>query len=101
MYFAPLQGDTAKNLLPEPLWTQLDSIVYRMSNGQYMTRSSAIIHYLRDSGGMLSFPARLLNILPSSLLDFFYDNIAKRRHRLAPAKVCSLDENQREGRILP
>ena len=101
MFFAPLQGETAKSLLPEPLWTQLDSIVYRKSDGQCLIRSSALIHYLRDSGGLLAIPARLFSILPRSLLDFFYDSIAKRRHRLAPAKSCTLDENGNGGRILP
>ena len=101
VYFAPLQGKTARELLPRQLWAELDTLVYLFSDGQYLTRSSALIHYLRESGGLLSVPARLLSILPSSLLDLFYDNIAKRRHRLVPAKTCSLEENSKDQRILP
>ncbi|MGC6455654.1 MAG: thiol-disulfide oxidoreductase DCC family protein [Coraliomargaritaceae bacterium] len=101
IYFAPLQGETAIQLLPERYRAELDTVVYRLPDGECLTRFSAITRYLIDSESFLSFPAKLLNFLPRVLLDRLYNLIAQRRHRLTPAKTCLLDEKHTSGRILP
>ncbi|MGB0344833.1 MAG: DCC1-like thiol-disulfide oxidoreductase family protein, partial [Coraliomargarita sp.] len=101
MHFAPLQGETSKRLLAEPLRAQLDSVVYHPGDEPPLTRSSALIRFLTDCGGILSIPAQLLGLLPRRLLDGAYDCIARRRHRLAPARACPMEVSEKVGRILP
>lgn len=101
MHFAPLQGETSKRLLEEPLRAQLDSVVYHPGDEPPLTRSGALIRFLTDCGGILSIPAQLLGLLPRRMLDGAYDCIARRRHRLAPASTCPTGASETDGRILP
>ena len=99
--FAPLQGETAKERLPESLRTDLDSVVYHTADGRSLIRSQALIHFLIDSEGFLSWLAKPLACLPSRFLDRAYDSIAKRRYKLAPRKTCPLPVSKESKRFLP
>jgi len=84
--FAALQGDLAAALLRphgrDP--RDLDTVCVVRDHGgpgeQVLTKARAIIHV----AGHLGWPwklARLARVLPGALLDFGYDQIARRRYR--------------------
>ena len=81
MKFAPLQSDLGRSIGYElGLNTdQLQSIIY-LKDGQYFQKSRAVIEVLTDMGGIWRL-ARLFLILPKSLADWFYDQMAMHRYQ--------------------
>lgn len=78
IYFAPLQGTTAKNILPQNLITQPETLVFYYQ-GQFLTKSSAILRALRE----IQYSPDLLfviKLIPLSILNSIYDFIARHRH---------------------
>ena len=84
--FAPLRGETAKEILvgPQKALRAMNSIVlaedYRSTARRFYTKSHAIfrIYWLVGNGwGLIG----LLHFLPGFLGDFFYDWFAAHRHQ--------------------
>jgi predicted DCC family thiol-disulfide oxidoreductase YuxK len=81
LHFTPLQGETAKQLLPyyhiNP--TSLSSVVF-IDNGKAYTQSSAAIRICKylDGGWKLFYG---LMIIPKFIRDFFYNIIARNRYK--------------------
>lgn len=79
--FTPLQGETAKRLLPQydinP--TSLNSVIF-IYNGKIYTQSSAAIRICKhlNRGWKLFYG---LIIIPKILRDFFYNIIARNRYK--------------------
>jgi len=79
--FTPLQGETAKQLLPRyqinP--SSLSSVVF-IDNGKVYTQSSAALRICKhlDGGWKLFFA---LIIIPKFIRDFFYNIIARNRYK--------------------
>ena len=91
--FAPLQGSTFESEVPEAERRALpDSLALRTSDGRLLTRSSAVLHVLRRTGGAWSVLGALLRIVPTSIADWIYDRIAAARKRLfaRPPGLCPL-----------
>lgn len=80
IYFAPLQGPTAHELLP-PQDLRLDYLVYLRDEKIYR-RSKAVAYLLQDMGGIHKLTSIMLHIIPTFIADFFYELIAKFRYRL-------------------
>jgi predicted DCC family thiol-disulfide oxidoreductase YuxK len=102
--FAPLQGSTFRQLVPEPDRVGLpDSIVVRMSDGHLLVRSSAILYTLSRLGGFWAFLAGLGRLVPRPVRDALYDFIARVRFRLfaQPAGYCPLVPKALRARFLP
>jgi predicted DCC family thiol-disulfide oxidoreductase YuxK len=102
--FAPLQGSTFRQLLPEPDRVDLpDSIVVRKSDGSLLVRSNAILHILSRLGGFWAVLATLVGLVPRTLRDAVYDFIARIRFRLfaSPADSCPLVPKELRSRFLP
>jgi predicted DCC family thiol-disulfide oxidoreductase YuxK len=79
--FTPLQGETAKQLLPQydinP--TSLSSVIL-IDNGKAYTQSSAAIRICKYlNGGWKLFYG--LMIIPKFIRDFFYNIIARNRYK--------------------
>lgn len=99
--FAPLQGETAKRVLP-PGYRTLDSLCLIENYG-----SPGEIFMREGKGGMRIFWLlggwwKLLgwiSFLPSVLYDWAYRYLARNRDRTAP--VCKLPDPRRLGRFLP
>jgi predicted DCC family thiol-disulfide oxidoreductase YuxK len=79
--FAPLQGETAKQLLPQyninP--TSPDSVIF-IDNGRAYTKSSASLRICKymDGGWKLFYG---FIIIPKFIRDFFYKIIARKRYK--------------------
>jgi predicted DCC family thiol-disulfide oxidoreductase YuxK len=80
IYFAPLQGSTAKKTLQQ-LDLNLDSVVYSR-DGQIYRKSQALIWLIADSNSRLKKPIIMFHALPITLLDWFYDLIAGSRYTI-------------------
>jgi len=94
--FAPLQAEWTKSLQDPSQSRDLDSIVL-YENGVVFRKSEAAFLI----AGKLDFPwkiAKLFRLLPGSLTDFFYDLVAKRRHRLS--LVCEIPTPEERARFI-
>jgi len=93
IYFAPLQGSTAREVLP-PQDLSLDYVVYFRDEKIYR-RSKAVAYLLGDIGGIYKSASIMLHILPSFISDFFYKLVAKYRYRLfGKSETCRLPTPQ-------
>jgi predicted DCC family thiol-disulfide oxidoreductase YuxK len=101
LHFAPLQGDTARRLLPSPpddaeTW----SMLYMDERGLY-TRSDAALEILRRLGGIWSVLA-LIRVVPRFLRDAVYGVIARNRYRwFGKRAVCRIPTPKERDRLLP
>ncbi|MBK5272221.1 MAG: thiol-disulfide oxidoreductase DCC family protein [Bacteroidia bacterium] len=79
--FTTLQGETAKQLLPQYFInpTSLSSVIF-IDNGKAYTQSSAALRICKHlNGGWKLFYALL--IVPKFIRDFFYNIIARNRYK--------------------
>lgn len=98
--FAPLQGTTAQEHIPELALGELTTVVYQRS-GQVLTKSTAAIRILRDLGGFGSM-AVLALVLPTPWRDRLYDGVARGRYRWFGRKeTCRLPGPEERARFLP
>ena len=83
--FAPLDGETFRERVPEPARADLpDSIVVTTTDGRVLVRSTAVVHILWRIGGMWRPLGALLAVIPRVLRDTGYAAFARVRRRLAP-----------------
>lgn len=100
--FAPIGGETFRARVAAG--TELpDSIVLLNESGELLTRSAAVIHLLRRSGGPWSIAAAIAWLIPRPLRDWLYDRIAAARQRwfAKPADVCPVMPPELRRRFLP
>lgn len=79
LFYAPLQGETAKNLLVDEKWQKNDSIVFYIE-GKFYSKSTAVLKIFSVLGLPYSF-AFLLFVFPRFIRDFAYDWVAKNRYK--------------------
>ena len=100
--FAPLDSVTYRETFDdkEPL---PDSVVLLRPNGQYFTRTSAVVRLFERLGGYWRLLALGLAIIPRPIRDAGYDAIARIRHRLfaKPTDACPLMPPEYGRRWLP
>jgi predicted DCC family thiol-disulfide oxidoreductase YuxK len=92
--FAPLQGETAKNLLSSKEISELKSVVF-YKDGKTFVQSDAIIETGRTMGGFFGL-AIMLKLIPKFLRNFFYDIIAKNRYKWFGVKETCRMPNEKE-----
>ncbi len=96
--FAPLQGESARELL-SPHVRQLDSIVFYCDE-QVLTRSSAAFALMK----YLSWPWRwfkIFKILPRAATDWIYQRVAANRYRwFGKRDTCRLPSAREKVRFL-
>lgn len=100
IFFAPLQGQTAKVLLPNSLRLNLSTIVYRRDKEPTLLRSSAFLHALIDTNSEWRFFAKLSILLPVFLRDWFYMRVANNRKRIFKS-ACQLPTKEERRQLLP
>lgn len=99
--FTPLQGETAKQLLPQfhinP--TSLSSVIF-IDGGKAYTQSSAAIQICKHlNGGWKLFYG--LIIIPKFIRDFLYNVIARNRYKWFGKKgSCMIPTPELKGRFL-
>ena len=105
IYFAPLQGVTAKAILPLEYREALSTVVYHraVAKNEYslLTRSDAILMALVDIGSFWRVLAKCLRPLPRRFRDWCYDRIANNRKNLSGGATCKLPTKEEHARILP
>ena len=93
IFFAPLQGSTAKISLP----TQdlgLEYVVY-FRDGIIHRKTKAVAYLLTDIGGFYKLLGIMLRIFPSFIADFFYKIVATYRYRIfGKSETCRLPTPQ-------
>lgn len=89
IFFAPLQGPNAKQLLlAQDLG--LEYVVY-LRDGVIHRRTKAVSYLLQDIGGLYKPLGIMLRTLPSFISDFFYEIVARNRYRLfGKSETCRL-----------
>jgi predicted DCC family thiol-disulfide oxidoreductase YuxK len=100
--FAPLQGDAATQTLghfgknPD----DLDTVYLLTSDGKLLQKGRAILFALRQLG----LPWSLLTvfaILPTAVIDWFYDRVARNRYRIfGKRESCQLPTGEERSRFL-
>lgn len=101
LYYAPLQGALAAELLDPELRQSLATLVYRNCDGFIRLRSDAVLHALIDTGSGWRYLARPALRLPRNWRDWVYDRIAAVRKRILPKKNCPLLSAEERRRMLP
>lgn len=98
--FAPLQGETARQLLSEGDRRSLETIIY-FNQGRIFRRSAAILKILTSLGGAY----RLLGlawIIPPPLRDGLYTWIARNRYNwFGEREFCRLPLPEEKSYLLP
>ena len=97
--FAPLQGETANELLSSELMS-VDTIVLLEDRKKIYTKSNAILRIIKILGGfrMILF---IFKLLPISIRNFFYDIMARNRFVLRkPLENCPVPKPDVASRFL-
>lgn len=106
LLFAPLQGQTAEELLPEDLRDSdsLSTMAYVVASDDgtttISTESDAVIRVLADIGG-LSRLVSFLGLLPKSLRNSVYRYVANNRLKFSKKLSCPIPSKEELSRILP
>lgn len=89
IYFAPLQGTTAREMLSmQDLG--LEYVVYYRDEKIYR-KTEAVAYLLGDIGGIYKPISIMLHALPSFISDYFYTLVAKYRYRIfGKTETCRL-----------
>ncbi len=104
--FASLQSRFAKEILSKHRKTSLDLntlylvIAPATEQERILSRARAVLHILKQIGGIWSFAA-VAGALPTFLLDLGYDLIAKNRYRIfGKLETCPLPEPKYRDRFI-
>lgn len=95
--FAPLQGHTAKSLIPA-LSQKMGSVVYLRDDKVYEDSEAAILA-VADLGGIWSGISALL-WLPRSLRDAIYRLVASRRYAWFGRRSCRIPTAEEQSHFL-
>ena len=100
LLYAPLQGDTAKEILIDEKWHKIDSIVFYL-DGKFYSKSSAVLKIF----SVLGFPyssAVILFVFPRFIRDFIYNWVAKNRYSWFGEKMeCWLPDPHLKSKFKP
>ena len=77
-FYSPLQGRTAKEILPRDRISQPHSIIF-LQDGKVYEKSEAVLRILSEIGGIWSF-FFLARVVPKALADRIYDLVASNRY---------------------
>lgn len=99
LLFAPLQGDTAAELLPPGEASALSSMAY-YSDGRISYRTKAILNMLWDMGGWWVIFS-IFRIIPAFIRDIFYNIMAASRYKwFGKKETCRIPTAEERGRFL-
>lgn len=97
--FAPLQGETAKKLVPAAWREELSSVVL-WQDGRCSRESAAAVRALATLGGVWKL-ALVFLVVPALLRDFIYRGIARNRYRwFGQRETCRLPSPEERERFL-
>lgn len=98
--FAPLQGKTAGQLVPESVRQDLNTFVFS-DRGTLYYRSTAMARILMRLGGGWKIVGLLMWIIPAPLRNLGYRGVAKVRYRLfGKTESCRMPAPEERARFL-
>jgi predicted DCC family thiol-disulfide oxidoreductase YuxK len=98
--FAPLQGTTAQEFLPDDVRTRLDTLVLLL-DGRVHVRSAAVARILFQLGGFWKFAGGLLWLIPLPLRDLGYRLVSRVRYRMfGKHETCRMPTPEERARFL-
>lgn len=100
--FAPLQGETARGLLPEEITREatMSTMAIWTPDGALRYKSNAVIEILRQIGGPFALAIGGYAV-PRALRDALYDFVALRRRKIARKAFCAMPDPGDRDRFLP
>lgn len=99
--FAPLQGETARVLLPPSDVEDVSTVVVLSQEG-LLRQSSAAVYILRRLGGVWAIVGALLWIIPRPLRNLGYKLVARYRYLLFGKKeACRMPSPEERAMFLP
>ena len=100
LMFAPLQGQAAKQNLPENLYKDLNTVVFVDERGAIFLKSSAAIRCIATLGWPWS-AIKLFLFIPSFLRDLAYQLVARSRYFIwGKRSACRLPTAEERNRFL-
>jgi predicted DCC family thiol-disulfide oxidoreductase YuxK len=102
--FAPLQGSTFAERVPEDVRGQLpDSLVVVNPDAKLRVKGEAVVVILSDLGGLWRLFGTVFSILPTALQSMLYDLVARHRKQVfgEEAEACPLMPPELRERFLP
>jgi predicted DCC family thiol-disulfide oxidoreductase YuxK len=81
LFFAPLQGETARAVLPTEVVAKLEAVVF-YQNGRWLAGSDAALAALLWVGGLGRLLGKLLGVVPRAVREAIYALIARNRRRI-------------------
>ena len=84
--FAKNTGEVAR-IMGEPAGGDNGTVVVWVGSRR-LVQSDAVIYLLTQLGGIWPWVGLIFKMIPRAIRDFFYDLIARSRHRLNLPKVC-------------
>nr|WP_310821341.1 DCC1-like thiol-disulfide oxidoreductase family protein [Stratiformator vulcanicus] len=98
--FAPLQGETAKAIVPDEWRERLKSVVYRDEEGLHR-HSGAVVRMLCRLGGGWALLGYAMWVIPAPIRDLGYAGVAAVRYRLFGKKEsCRMPKPAERERFL-
>ncbi len=98
--FAPLQGETAANLVPDSVRRNLNTFVFA-NHGRLYYRSGAMARILMRIGGVWRVLGAMLWLIPWPLRDIGYRCVSSLRYRLfGKRESCRLPTPEERRRFL-
>ena len=98
---APLQGETAKRLLPPLPHNPEEWSIYFLDETGLYAQSEAVVQILRRLGGIWALFS-IAGIIPVTLRDMVYRIVASNRYRiLGKRDTCRIPSEQERSRFLP
>lgn len=90
-YFAPLQGQIAKDTLSKS-HLQLDNMIVLTSKNKILTGAQGWIYIMLELRGLNRLIGKTCSFLPNFILEFTYNFIAKHRKKIfaTPSSHCPI-----------
>jgi predicted DCC family thiol-disulfide oxidoreductase YuxK len=99
--FAPLQGETARHLLPPLPQNPEEWSIYVLDETGLYSQSEAVLQILRLLGGVWALLS-VGGVIPIVLRDSVYRVVARNRYRiLGKRERCRVPSEQERSRFLP
>lgn len=99
--FTPIQSPMGQSLLKRYGLSSdnIDTVIY-ISRGKYYLRSSAVLHVLKDIGGVWRLFYSLI-IIPGFIRDIFYKQVERSRYLVFGKRAhCMVPDLETEDRFL-
>ncbi|MDQ8180884.1 DCC1-like thiol-disulfide oxidoreductase family protein [Pelagicoccus sp. SDUM812005] len=99
LFFSPIQGETAKRILPAERRENVDTISF-FDGTQLFYRTTALLKIAKALGGvwLVFYP---LIVVPATWRDLAYDWVARRRYRwFGKRDACRMPSPQERARFL-